>query len=122
MSTISINHVSLIISDCKKTADFYYQVLGLKSDKNRPDLTFPGLWFQLGEQQIHMLQVDNPYAASVIPDHGGRDRHLALNISNLQQIQTILEHLNIPYTSSKSGRKALFFRDPDNNVLELIEC
>jgi glyoxylase I family protein len=68
-----------------------------------------------------MLQVNNPYANLNIPAHGGRDRHLALNVNNLQQIQTTLEKKNIPYTASESGRKAVFFRDPDNNVLELIE-
>jgi len=121
MSTISINHISLIISDCNQSKDFYSQVLGLECDKSRPDLNFPGLWYQLGSQQIHMLQVDNPYANLNTPTHGGRDRHLALNINNLEQIKTILEKKNIPYTASKSGRKAVFFRDPDNNVLELIE-
>ena len=121
MSKISINHVSLIISDCKISADFYYQVLGLEADKSRPDLDFPGLWYQLGKQQIHLMLVDNPYLSASIPEYGGRDRHLALNVDNLQVIQSTLEAMNIDYSSSKSGRKALFFKDPDNNVLELKE-
>jgi len=121
MLITSINHVSFIISDCKKTADFYSQTLGLECIKNRPDLGFPGLWYQLGEQQIHMLQVDNPYAKAMIPEHGGRDRHLALNITDLQKVIDTLEHMNVHYTVSKSGRNAIFFRDPDDNVLELIE-
>jgi glyoxylase I family protein len=121
MSKISINHVSLIISDCKTSADFYYQVLGLEADKNRPDLDFPGLWYQLGEQQIHMMQVDNPYISVRTPEHGGRDRHLALNVDNLQEIKSVLEKMKVNYRSSQSGRKALFFKDPDNNVLELKE-
>jgi glyoxylase I family protein len=121
MLKISINHVSFIISDCKRSADFYYKVLGLECDKNRPDLGFPGIWYQLGEQQIHMLQVNKPYAKHTIPEHGGKDRHLALNVTNLQEIRNTLEQMKIQYSSSKSGRHALFFRDPDNNVLELIE-
>ncbi|MFK5895136.1 MAG: VOC family protein [Pseudomonadota bacterium] len=121
MSVLSINHVSFIIRDCKKSADFYYQVLGLESDKNRPDLAFPGLWYQLGEQQLHLLQVDNPYTFVSIPEHGGRDRHLALNVDNLREIELILTKMQIAYSTSKSGRKALFCKDPDNNVLELIQ-
>ena len=32
-----------------------------------------------------------------------------------------LDGKNIPYTRSKSGRAAIFFRDPDQNVLEMAE-
>ena len=32
-----------------------------------------------------------------------------------------LEEGGVPYTLSASGRRALFFRDPDANTLEVVE-
>ena len=36
-----------------------FRILGLQQI-DRPDLGFPGAWLQLGAQQIHLLELDNP--------------------------------------------------------------
>ena len=117
---ISLHHVSLIVSDTTKSTKFYTEILGLEQTE-RPDLGFPGAWFQLGNQQIHILELDNPDPTSGRPEHGGRDRHVAFNVSALEPVKEALEHAGIFYTLSKSGRRALFFRDPDGNAIEIIE-
>jgi glyoxylase I family protein len=53
--------------------------------------------------------------------HGGRDRHLAALVSDLDAVAARLDGAGIGYTLSRSGRRALFVRDPDANTLELIE-
>ena len=80
MSTniVSLNHASLIVSDLEVSLKFYSEVLGLQQ-VHRPDLGFPGAWFQLGGQQIHLLELENPDPITGRPVHGGRDRHVALN-------------------------------------------
>ena len=116
----AIHHVSLMIADCLKSREFYQGVLGLEV-ADRPDLGFPGLWFRIGEQQIHLLELPNPDPVTGRPEHGGRDRHLAMTIGNLELLAARLEHKGIAYTRSGSGRRALFCRDPDGNGLEFIE-
>ena len=118
---LSINHVSLLISDIIKSEEFYRNILNLSPSKKRPELGFPGIWYELGELQIHLLACDNPYEIKFIPEHGGRDRHLALNADSLDEIINRLDQYHIKYTQSHSGRKAVFFRDPDLNVIEIIQ-
>ncbi|MDQ6968299.1 MAG: VOC family protein [Mariprofundaceae bacterium] len=114
-------HVSMIISDLTKSADFYENILGLEPDL-RPDLGFTGLFYKLGgNQQLHLMCVHNPYQDCQAPKHGGRDRHIALAVGDLQQSCEKMDQSAIPYTLSRSGRRALFCHDPDGNVVELCE-
>ena len=84
-------------------------------------MNFDGLWLNVNQhQQIHLLLVDNPDPLQR-PEHGGRDRHAAFKVIDLDVVIKHLELNKITYTYSKSGRKALFFRDPDGNTLELME-
>lgn len=115
-----LHHVSLIVADGPRAAAFYQNVLGL-APLPRPDLGFPGLWFSLGEgQQLHLLELPNPDPITGRPDHGGRDRHTALQVDNLSELEQRLKAANIPFTRSRSGRAAIFCRDPDGNGWELI--
>ena len=116
----SINHASLIVANLDRSLVFYSEILGLQQ-VDRPDLGFPGAWFQLGDQQIHLLELENPDPIVGRPEHGGRDRHVALNALSLASVQNALNKAGIDYTMSKSGRRALFCRDPDGNAIEIIE-
>ena len=122
MSTniVSLNHASLIVANLEVSLKFYSEVLGLQQ-VYRPDLGFPGAWFQLGVQQIHLLELENPDPITGRPVHGGRDRHVALNALELAPVQEALNRAGIFYTMSVSGRRALFCRDPDGNAVEIIE-
>jgi len=121
MQIQAIHHVSLIVNDTSRALRFYCGVLGLPQ-VDRPDLGFPGAWLQVGEvQQIHLLEVENPYAQVQLPEHGGRDRHTAFSITELAALAERLSADGIAYRMSSSGRRALFCRDPDGNTLEFIE-
>jgi glyoxylase I family protein len=117
---LQIHHVSIIVSDTMKALRFYSGILGLKTCE-RPDLPFPGAWLQLGAQQIHLLEVPNPDRNEDRPEHGGLDRHTAFLVNDLDAVRQQLEQQDIYYTLSKSGRRALFCRDPDGNAVELIQ-
>lgn len=95
--------------------------MGLAKNERRPDLGYPGAWLDIGEQQLHLMQLPNPDLNTERPSHGGRDRHVALSIDSLSPLRKALDSAAIRYTLSRSGRKALFCRDPDGNVLEFIE-
>ncbi|GAW84865.1 glyoxylase I family protein [Bathymodiolus platifrons methanotrophic gill symbiont] len=109
-----------MISDLEASIKFYTEIVGLQQIE-RPDLGFPGAWFQLGEnQQLHILLLDNIDPTTGRPEHGGQDRHVALTVDKFEQVRQSLDRNNVIYSMSKSGRKALFFRDLDANAIEII--
>ena len=118
---MSLDHCSLIVADTGKALEFYKGILDLEVDESRPDIGYPGAWLQVGSSQIHLLEVPDPYAQAVRPEHGGRDNHVALRVSALEEIIRRLQAAGIGYSRSKSGRAALFCRDFDGNAIELVE-
>ncbi|TCV90145.1 VOC family protein [Sulfurirhabdus autotrophica] len=114
-------HSSLLVSDLNKAKGFYEDVLGLVPSQLRPEMRFDGVWYEIGAQQIHLLVLPNPDKDAVRPEHGGNDRHIALGVMDIAVLQKMLEEASIPFTLSKSGRSALFCRDPDGNALEFVE-
>jgi catechol 2,3-dioxygenase-like lactoylglutathione lyase family enzyme len=115
-------HAGLLVSDLGRAKAFYESVLGLKVCPNRPDLPYPGEWYELGGgQQLHLMNLPNPDAASIRPEHGGRDHHIALGVKDMAALKSRLDAAGVRYTTSKSGRAALFCRDPDANTLEFVE-
>ncbi len=114
-----LHHASLLVSDTQKSLRFYKDILGMQQTQ-RPDLPFPGAWLKVGDQQIHLLELDNPDPTSGRAAHGGRDRHVALTVLDLTPIKQALEQTDTPFTLSISGRQALFCRDPDGNAIEII--
>lgn len=114
-------HIGLIVADLEKSAAFYEQVLGLVRAP-RPDLGFNGIFYGLGGgQQIHLMRLDDPYRDIERPTHGGRDNHVALAVDDLEAVRARLDAACIPYTKSRSGRAAIFCRDPDGHAIELCQ-
>lgn len=114
-------HAGLLVSDLAAARAFYESVLGM-TPMPRPDLPYPGAWYALNDlQQLHLMQLPNPDQASIRPPHGGRDRHIALGVQDIEVFRQRLDNAQIEYTLSRSGRPALFCRDPDHNTLEFIE-
>lgn len=116
------HHASVLVKDTDRALQFYTGVLGLGRNHDRPALSYPGAWLDLGDGgQIHLIELPNPDPIEGRPTHGGRDRHTALTVSDLDTVIANLELAKLPYTLSSSGRRALFCRDFDGNTLELIE-
>lgn len=118
---VSLLHASLLVADLARSRAFYEGVLGLKPSPARPNMSFDGVWYDLGDSQIHLINLPNPDPVSGRPEHGGRDRHTALGVTGFTAMQARLDAAGLPYTLSRSGRAALFLRDPDGNALELVE-
>lgn len=114
-------HAGLLVADLDRARHFYERVLGLDPCP-RPDLPYPGAWYGLGNgQQLHLMNLSDPAAASVRPGHGGRDRHIALGVKDMAALKARLDAAGVVCTASQSGRAALFCRDPDANTLEFVE-
>lgn len=102
---------------------FYLDVLGFEDDTHlRPStLPFPGAFVRGGAQQIHLMELPNPDPTRGRPEHGGRDRHVAFTVDNIDPLMARLTEEGVPFTMSKSGRRAVFCRDLDGNALEFME-
>ncbi|NER84201.1 MAG: glyoxalase [Leptolyngbya sp. SIO1D8] len=113
-------HVALLIHDLANAETFYGQVLGLEAAPR--SLNFPGLWYQIGDFQIHLIQHEAWQAPCPRPDKWGRNPHLALQVADLEAVKTRLTESGYPFQMSSSGRAALFTQDADGNVLELSQA
>ena len=121
MRITDFHHASLLVADTGRALSFYRDLLGLET-LPRPDLGYPGAWLAIGRHQLHLLELPNPDPVAGRPRHGGRDRHLALVVDDLDALAERLERAGVIHTRSRSGRRALFCRDPDGNALEFIEA
>jgi glyoxylase I family protein len=116
-----ILHATFLTTDLTQSRAFYEGVLGLRPDPDRPTMSFEGVWYDVAnKQQIHLMALPNPEAGLKRPAHGGRDRHVALAVSDIAKLIMRLDQAEVVYTLSQSGRRAVFCRDPDGNALEFI--
>ena len=120
MKIAHIAHVSVLVRDVPRALRFYQDLLGF-SLCARPDLGYPGAWLYVShEQQIHLLGLCEEREA-LSDRRPGHDRHVAFVVSGLALLRARLEEAGISTVGSRSGRPALFCRDPDGNALEFIE-
>ena len=118
---VGLHHASLLVVDLQRALHFYVDVLGLCVDESRPDMGFAGAWLTVGRQQVHLLELPNPDPLEGRPAHAGRDRHTAFSVRGLDALEERLADAGVGFTRSRSGRRAVFCRDPDGNGVELIE-
>ena len=111
-------HVAVIVSNLDRSIEFYSNILGLK--KVDRDLKYPGIWYQLGDLQIHLIE-DLNYQPNVTIDlvKSTRNPHIALGVEDLELAKQQLIAANCVVKMSSSGRAALFTQDPDGNAIEL---
>lgn len=113
MELAGVHHVSLNVADAETTARFYEEVLGL-ARLPRPDFGFPGAWFALGDQQVHLIEV----AGHVAPE----GQHFAIRVADLDATIDELRGRGVecgaPRDVPGAGRQA-FFQDPSGNLIEL---
>lgn len=116
---------ALYVEDLAKAAAFYADVLGLPRTAVFEDAVF----LQTGSQATLILFDINRLEkrVSVIPGHGARGQgHIALAVpghemdawrERLQAHDVAIEHEQ----DWPLGTHSIYFRDPDNNSVELIE-
>ncbi|MFN4262416.1 MAG: VOC family protein [Thioalkalivibrionaceae bacterium] len=124
--TARFDHFSLAVRDLTTSRYFYGVQLGLV-ERARPDLGFPGVWYDLGAgQTLHLLgqsNTDEDHDVSTFPGAAaGRQSHLALRVVDWAGRLEALEAAGCMIQPSKSGRRAAFVADPDQHWVELIEA
>jgi glyoxylase I family protein len=116
MQLNGVHHVSINVTDAAESIRFYTEVLGLAMRDDRPDFGFDGAWLQAGDQQIHLLEVEEFVAP--------KGQHFALEVADLDAcIDELNGHgvkVSGPSTIDGICRQA-FFNDPTGNLIELNE-
>src|SRR6266567_1446605 len=82
-----IDHVSVLITDVERSRLFYRDVLGLKEIAKPRSFDFVALWFQFGNQQLHLLQKPQPDTRS--------PRHFALRVNDVEAARSYFRNLGI---------------------------
>ena len=118
IEVVNYLHTAVMVSDLDRSVEFYSGILGLQ----RIDrvLKYPGVWYQIGDVQIHLI-VDVNYRANHHIDLSvsTRNPHIALGVRDLDVAKQQLLAANCVVKMSNSGRAALFTQDPDGNAIEL---
>src|SRR5262245_27310686 len=93
LSTGTLHHVSLPVSDIDRARAFYGEVLGLQEDPDRPAFDFKGAWYNLGDRKIHLIVAnadDHPtfrYGKGI----DSHDSHFAIRVSSFSGAIAFLE-------------------------------
>jgi glyoxylase I family protein len=118
IEVVSCLHAAVMVSNLDRSIEFYSNILGLtKVDR---DLKYPGVWYQLGDLQIHLIEDLNYQPSPKIDlNKSTRNPHIALGIRDIEVAKQQLLAANCVVKMSNSGRAALFTQDPDGNAIEL---
>ena len=118
MQFSQIQHCSVVVQNLERAAAFYRDVLGLTEIEIPSTFKPAGLnvrWFRLGAQQIHLLQgAENP---------PGTQHHMALQVDDAQAARAWMKAkgFEVEETILIPGADRFFVRDPDGNLIEIIE-
>lgn len=122
-----IDHVTLIVKDMEKSRQFYVDLLGM-DEVPRPAFGFPGLWFQAGATQIHLIEEheESGPAKIFVPEKCqiSRTRHFAFEVDDAMSTAEILNELDVPIVAGPKNRPdgpiQFYINDPDGNLVELF--
>ena len=128
LRVISIDHVTLVVADLERSRQFYCDVLGMRQVE-RPGFNFPGMWFQAGATQIHLILQHSESAPAGFPAPAeyvspGRTFHFAFRVADGNAALSALQAAGVSLKGEPrlrpDGCLQVFCFDPDGHVVELF--
>ena len=127
MKLNKVHHIAVICSDYERSLDFYTNVLGLRilSENYRKERQSYKTDLALGEEYvIELFSFPDPPRRLTHPEAAGL-RHLAFEVDNIDEAVDELEAKGVAHeeirTDEYSGRRFVFFKDPDGLPIEFYE-
>ena len=110
-----IHHVSVVVTDPDRAAQFYEHVLGMKRINKPRTFSFHVVWFELGDQQVHLIPRGEADTKS--------PRHMALHVGDAQEARVYFHQhdVEVHETTPIPGADRFFIDDPDGNRIECIQ-
>jgi catechol 2,3-dioxygenase-like lactoylglutathione lyase family enzyme len=125
-----LQHCGLIVADLDRSRRFYGGALGLDEVPRPDNFVFAGAWFQVGEDQLHLLVETDTTGSAGAADPGpsarmGLATHIALEVDDLDAARARLDEHGVALIGGPmprgDGYDQIFMRDPDGYVIELFE-
>src|SRR5438128_7859256 len=115
LDVAQIDHCSVLITNVERSRRFYRDILGLREINKPRTFDFVVLWFQLGDQQVHLLLKEK--ADSISP------RHFALRVRDVAAARIYFHERDVLIleTTPIPGADRFFIADPDGNRIEIIQ-
>ncbi len=122
-----VDHVTLVVKDMERSRRFYVDLLGLE-EVPRPGFRFPGMWFQAGPTQIHLIgEHDESGPAGVRAADGvsiSRTNHFAFEVADANTAAAYLREQGIAIVAGPKqrpdGPTQMYVQDPDGHLVELF--
>lgn len=122
-----VHHIAIICSDYRRSLEFYTSVLGFKvvAEHWRAERSSYKTDLVLGDEyMIELFSFPSPPSRLTRPEAAGL-RHLAFGVVDVEKEASELDRMGIQHedirTDPYTGKKFLFFSDPDSLPLELYE-
>ncbi len=122
-----IHHLAIICSDYAVSKAFYTEILGLQivQEVYRPDRDSYKLDLAVnGQYQIELFSFPNPPQRPSRPESRGL-RHLAFEVDNIEESVLHLNGCGVETEDIRvdehTGKRFVFFSDPDGLPIELYE-
>lgn len=133
-----VYHTSFNVADLDRSIDFYSNVIGMRLVRRhesssvyhrmirRPEVQVRVAFLQMGDHYVELIQHTAGGAGTADFDHTHvRAAHLAFFADDLQGTYEELLAKGVrfatPPQTGATGRKTVYFYDPDGNALELCE-
>jgi glyoxylase I family protein len=110
-----IDHCSVITTDVERSRRFYAGLLGLQEIHSPRTFDFIVVWYDLGNQHLHLLLKDKPDTRS--------PRHFALRVVDVAAARNYFQEHGVATeeTTPIPGAERFFIYDPDGNRIEIIQ-
>lgn len=125
----TIDHVTIVVSNLERSSDFYGNILGMQK-ASRPDFGFPGLWFQAGSTQVHLIEHQEGCSepgGGLDPDRltAGMSQHFAFEVEDAHTAVDVLKAHDVQIQGGPSRRPdgciQVWFYDPDGHCVEVFD-
>lgn len=141
-----VHHIGITVSDLDKSIDFYYRILGLEIARAPTDVFgdeslskgvgVPGAkvrlaMFKTGNTFIELIEYVTPQSpvSKPVPNNSYGASHVAFEVEDIEHEKARLEKEGVNFLSDinvvdegpLAGWKWVYFTDPDDIPMELVE-